>query len=204
MQSLPRPDNRLYLGRGGSGKTTLALRHAEAYPRVLLLLPDDSERAPRGYAVTSDRAGLVRAMMRPRWHLAFIANRDPDTWDWGNEAAFAAGDTLVIWEEAGVFMNGGSLRTATPFAYDLWMRGRHRRCRVFACSQRPARVSRDCTANVSRAVIFNTTEPRDLAFYRSMIFEPDAAAAIPRLDFAAHEALDWTPAGWAVKRAPFD
>ncbi|HUZ71611.1 MAG TPA: hypothetical protein VMU87_01385 [Stellaceae bacterium] len=198
--SLARPDNRLYLGRGGSGKTTLALSHAASFPRVLLSLPDDSEAPPRGFHIIRDRADLVRALMRPAWRVAWIADRRLDLWEWANEAAWLAGDCLVIWEEAGVFMEG--IRLA-PHAYDLWMRGRHRRLRVFACSQRPARVSRDCTANLARAVIFNTTEPNDLRFYRSMIFEPEAAAAIPRLDFAGHEALDWSPAGWAVKKAPF-
>lgn len=198
MRSLPQPDNRLYLGRGGSGKTTLALQHATKFPRVLLVLPDDSERAP--YPATANRRELILAMMQPTFRVAFIADRRLDQWEWANEAAWCAGDCVLVWEEAGVFMDGQRL---APFAYDCWMRGRHRRLRVFGCSQRPARVSRDCTANLARAVVFNTTEPNDLKFYRAMIAGDDVVEMIRRLDFGAHEALDWTPAGSTVKRAPF-
>ena len=200
VRSLPRPDNRLYLGRGGSGKTTLAVAHAATFSRCLLVLPDDSEAPPPGFIITADRAELIRVMLGRSWRVAFVANRRLDQWEWANEAAWRAGDCVTVWEEAGVFMDAQRL---APHAYDLWMRGRHRRVRVFACSQRPARVSRDCTANLARAVIFNTTEPNDLRFYRSMIFETGAAEAIPRLDFEGHEALDWTPSGWKIRRAPF-
>jgi hypothetical protein len=171
---------------------------------VLLVLPDDSERIPARYTVTRNPETLVKLMLAsPSWQLAFVADGEPRAWEWCNEAAFNAGETVIIWEEAHFWMEGRRLRAFAPKAHDLWMRGRHRRCRVFACSMRPAGVSRDCTANVARAMIFNTSEPADLKFYRSMIFDPEAAKAIPRLDYAKHEALDWTPGGWSVKRAPF-
>lgn len=203
MSSLKRPDNRLYFGRGGSGKTTLALQHAGEFPRVLLVRPDDSERLPARYSVTRDPAQLIQLMMAPSWRVAFLCDGAPEAWEWCNEAAFRAGDVCVIWEEAHQWMDGRRLRSFAPHGHTLWMLGRHARCRVFGCSMRPAGVSRDCTANLARAVIFNTTEPSDLKFYRSMIPDAEAARAIPRLDYDRHEALDWSPRGWSVKRAPF-
>ncbi len=202
-RSLPQPDNRLYLGAGGSGKTTLALRHAERFDRVLFVQPDESERSP--YPPTRDRAELVKRMLAPSFHVAFIADLQLDLVEWCNEAAFKAGDTLVIWEEAGTLLPRASLKERAPWAFALWMRGRHRRCRVFACSQRPASVSGDLRANVSRAVIFNTTEPADLDWYKAMIGgRAETMDTIRRLNFAAHEALDWTRAGHQVRKAPFD
>jgi hypothetical protein len=203
MSPLKRPDNRLYLGRGGSGKSTIARRHAEEFDRVLLLLPDESEPAPRFYMATT-HGELALAMMRAdQFRVALICNGSDEMWEWGNRIGFAATDCVVVWEEAGVFMRGGrSLTGRLPYAYDLWMRGRHVGCRVFACSQRPSTVSRDCTANLARAVIFQPTEPNDLKFYRAMNIE-DAAARISALNFDRHEALDWTPSGASVKRAPF-
>lgn len=202
VRPLPRPDNRLYLGRGGSGKTTLCMEHAGAFDRVLLVRPDDSERAP--YPATRDRRRLIETMMAPSFRVTFNVDMQREQWEWASEAAFRAGNVVVIWEEAGTLMSGRSLKDYAPWAFSLWMRGRHRRCRVFACSQRPASVSPDVRANLSRAVIFNTTEPNDLRWYRGMIGDPGVIDAIRSLDFAAHEAVDWTPAGHSVKRAPFD
>jgi hypothetical protein len=203
LRPLPRPDNRLYLGAGGSGKTTLALRHAEKFDRVLFVQPDDSEPAP--YAVVPDKRALIEGMMHPQFRLAFIADLQLDLVEWANEAAFRAGDVLVIWEEAGTMLGTRALKERAPWAFSLWMRGRHRRCRVFACSQRPASVAADLRANVSRAIIFQTTEPADLDWYQGMIGQRrETIETIRGLDYAAHQALDWTRTGQKVKHAPFD
>lgn len=203
MIPLPRPDNRLYLGRGGTGKTSLALEHAEAFRRRIVVCPID-DQAPRMGCdqVTADRAELVRLAMQPSFAVCFTPGElGAENWEWANEAAWRAGDTLIIWDEVGMYFrtDGGSLK---GFAYKLWMAGRHRRCRVFATSQRPARVPRDCTANLARAIVFHTSEPNDLRFYRNMS-PPVTTAAIGELDAARYEALDWTPTGTAKRKAPF-
>jgi hypothetical protein len=204
-RSLLRPDNRLYLGAGGSGKTWLALRHAEKFPRVLFIQPDDSERSP--YPATRDRKELILRMMQPAFRTAFIVDLQLEEAEWANEAAWHAGDCLVIWEEAGTVLPNASLKVRAPFAFSLWMRGRHRRCRVFACSQRPASVAADLRANVARAIIFNMTEPGDVEWAREVmgLNRHDAAAGIARLKIGDYEAIDWQRgAGFAVKNSPFE
>ncbi len=205
-RALPQPDNRLYLGAGGSGKTTLALAHAEKFDRVLQVLPDDSERPAPSFELARDRRELVLAVMRPRFRVAFVCDVQLELVEWANEAAFKAGHCLVVWEEAGTLLPTASLRARAPWAFALWMRGRHVGCRVFACSQRPASVSPDLRANLARAIIFNTTEPGDLDWYEGMIGgRRETIDKIRALDFHAHEALDWRRGGTAeVKRAPFD
>lgn len=197
--SLKEPDNRLYIGMGGSGKTWLALRHAAGYPRIVYVRPEDRERAP--YPEIRDRAALCEAMKQPRFAVTFTTDANPDLWEWANRAALARGDTLILWEEAPSLGDGKP--KLPPFAHALWMRGRHARCRVFAVSQRPSRLSRDCTANLSRAVIFATTEPNDLKFYRDMIGEREAIDQIRSL--AKYHAVDFRPfQGWEVRQSPFD
>ncbi|HEY3917731.1 MAG TPA: hypothetical protein VGL83_08050 [Stellaceae bacterium] len=195
---LPKPDNRLYLGRGGSGKTSLALEHAAQFDRVLMVRPDDSE-PPRFPSARSSHE-LARAMSQDKFRLCINAYMSVENWELANEAAIAAGDTVVIWEEAHLFIRSRSLMDFAPHAFNLWMHGRHFGCRVFAISIRPAGLTADLRANLARAVIFNTTEEADLQFYRHMI--PDRSI-IPKLDFAHHDAVDWTTSGYAVKRAPF-
>lgn len=201
MRPLPRPDNRLYLGRGGSGKTTLAMLHAEKFDRVVVVRADDAEAPP--YPETRDQATLIRVMMQRQFRVTYNVEGQRDQWEWANEAAWRAGNTLIIWEEAGTLMSGRALKDYAPIAFRLWMRGRHRRLHIFACSQRPASLSADVRANLSRAVIFNTSEPNDLLFYRKMTGDGAIADRIRALDFEAHDALDWTPGGFEVKRAPF-
>ncbi len=202
MPSLPRPDNRLYLGRGGSGKSTLARRHADEFDRVLLVLPDESEPIPRGWTVTRDRADLVKRVLAPTWRIAFPTFLDIEQWEWANEAAWHAGGCAVIWEEAGRYTIGGSLKGSAPHAFNLWMAGRHRRVHLFACSQRPASLRADFRANLFRACIFHSTEEDDLRWYRAM-GSRELVERIKTLDYGAHEAVDWSPAGWQVRRAPF-
>lgn len=203
LRSLPRPDNSIYLGAGGSGKSTLAVQHAEKHPRVLFIQPDEGEPAP--YPTTRDRALLIRRMMAPTFRTAFTVDRRLSELEWCNEAAWWAGNVAVIWEEVGTMVPPrGVLADRAPWAYALWMRGRHRRCHLFACSQRPSTVNADLRANVRRCVVFNMTEPADLDWARTVLGGTVPAERITSLELGSYQAVDWQRgAGYAVKNAPF-
>lgn len=200
-QRLPAPDNRLYLGVGGSGKTTLALRHSFAFPRVVICNPNGEDAHQAGAVVIDDRGELVSWLaasgpVRVCWQ-GFDRQPREEAFAWVNRVAWAAGNVLVVWDEADLFMTAQRLPEE---AYRLWNMGRHRSVRVFACSRRPARVSRDCTANLTRACVFRTQEPHDWRFLKDFM-EPSAAAAARELP--KYHAIDWTPAAWSVKKSPF-
>jgi hypothetical protein len=200
MQSLPQPDNRLYLGKGGSGKTTLALCHSHDFARVIICNPNAEDQHEEGADVTDDRAELVQlAAQRGPWRIAwrFTKTGNAVGFDWVNRVAWAAGDCCIVWDEADLFMRHGTMPDA---AYQLWNVGRHHRVRIFACSRRPARVSRDVTANLSRACVFRTQEPTDIDFLGEFM-ERSAADAVKQLQ--PFHAVDWTQQGWAVKKSLF-
>lgn len=203
---LDAPDFRLFLGKSGSGKSTLARYQARGARRLLIHDPNAEASWAEGASVVYGRAELVEAMRGRAWCICWrgaVAARGEaearDAFEWANRAALAAGDALIIWDEVDRFTDAGRL---PPHAYTMVNAGRHRGLRVFACSRRVRRVSRDLTANAGRIVVFQMTEPGDLAWIRNAM-GADAAAMAPRLDFARREALDWSEREVKKKISPF-
>lgn len=202
MLSLKNPDNRLYLGKGGSGKTTLALSHTWRFERVIVCDPNGEGAHTEDAVVIDDRAQLVEAVNDPGpWRVCwrFGGTGFDEGFEWVNRVAWARGDLCLVWDEADQFTRWG----LPPTAFRIWNNGRHRRLRVFACSRRPARVPRDLTANLSRACIFKTQEPNDLKFIRDFTAGREAEGMVRELE--PFHALDWREDGtMAVKKSLFD
>lgn len=203
MTSLPAADNRLYMGKSGSGKTTLALRHAATYRRVLWCDPNGELEAKRlkGAVMCSDRAYLLdlmaaRGPMRIIWRGAITGGED--AFDFANRAAWASEDWCVVWDEVDRFTTASRMPT---YARKLVDSGRHRGLRVWGIARRPASVPRRLSANVQRMLIYRTTEPADLRFYRHIV--GDAVKQIPRIP--NYHAMDWrdTQDDHPIKRCPF-
>ncbi len=200
MNSLPAPDNRLYLGKGGSGKTTLALHHAAAFERELICNPNGEDAHQQHADVTDDPRELIElAARKGSWRICFNFNRTGLVagFRWVNRVALARGDLCLVWDEADLLTERGRL---PPEAYELWNAGRHHRVRILALSRRPANVSPDVRGNLARACVFRMIEPRDLQWLATFM-EPDAARAVTKLQ--RYEAVDWTEAGWSVKKSVF-
>lgn len=203
-RSLTAPDFRLFLGKSGSGKSYLARFQAGSARRLLIHDPNGEDAWSEGAAVIHGRAELVEAMRARSWRIcwrgAVAARGDEEmreAFEWANRAALAAGDCLVIWDEVDRFTDAGRL---PPAAYQVVNAGRHRGVRVFACSRRVRRVSRDLSANAGRIVVFRMTEPGDLRWVRDTMGE-EAARLAPRLPERA--ALDWTEQEVKQKKSPF-
>jgi hypothetical protein len=168
--------------------------------------PNGEDKHAQGADVTASAGDLVDLVKLGRARICWEGAPQFDEQgrptfnplDWACRVAWAAGDYLVVADEADRFMTAGRL---SPGIYQLWNMGRHRRCRVFACSRRPARVSRDCTANVTRAAIFFSQEPADLRYLANFA---DASAVAEVRTLGQYEAIDWTQAGWAKKKSLFE
>lgn len=199
------PDNRLYLGLGGSGKTTLAASHASSFPRVVFCDPNGEKVFESGAHIVTDRRQLLELLARPGpvricWRGVMGAAGEDATreaFEWLNRCAWACGDVLCVWEEIDILCGGGKL---PPNAYRLVNAGRHRDVRIFACARSPKMVPRAFTRNASRIAVFRTIEPLDLDYLRQYM-GTDAAAVLPGLQ--RFEALDWTQTGFAVRKSPY-
>lgn len=201
---LTRADFRLFLGKSGQGKSTLARFQAAQAPRVVIHDPNGEEAWAGGAVVVYDRAALVAQMRAPRFRICWrgsIGASTPeervDAFEWANRVTLARGDTLAVWDEVDMFTTHGRL---PPHAYRMVNAGRHVGLRVFACARRPYRLPMDLRANAGRIMAFRMEEPSDLAWMRAKMGAD--AAALPGL--AQYVALDWTDSGTVKQRkSPF-
>jgi hypothetical protein len=193
------PDNRLLFGRGGSGKSHLVKHWLKRY-RGRLLIHDvaaEPDYAAIADVVTDSFVELVGAVVGREARVLAFRGLSAQAWEDLNRLAWAWEDCLVVWEEVDQWYGPG---VRPPHAFRLINQGRHRRVRIIACSRRPARVSRDFTANASRIVAFHTKEPRDVAYLAEWMGE-GAAAALPALE--PYTALDWRGGEAVVRKSPF-
>ena len=194
------PDLRVVLGAGGSGKTHLVnhwLDGAVGIGRRIVIFNPNAETIYSARATVIDRrADLVAAVMgkddfQISWH-----GLDRDDFDFVNEVAWCAERLTLVWEEVDNWIDAGRL---PDHAFRIVNQGRHRNIRVIACARRPARVSRDLTANASRIVAFRTVEPRDVSYLREFM----GPGADQLRDLAPYTALDWTPKKAKIRKSPF-
>jgi hypothetical protein len=162
---LKAPDNRVYVGAGGSGKSYLARRHLFQFPRTIIISPRDERENARGAIVIYDRASLAYELERlavagvKKFRICFRPAGDPiAAFELLNRAAMIAGDVAVLWDEGGWYIRGGRLPID---ASDIWNGGRHVGCRVFTTSIRSAQLSRDVTGNATEVFIFRAADDED-------------------------------------------
>lgn len=197
-------DVRLFFGRGQAGKTYLVQHQLKRLGRGARVLIHDTVAEP-GYAqgahVVETPADLVRLVrdqggpLRICWRG--VATMAQEAFEFANRVAWAAENFTVVWEEVDSFVDAGRL---PEWAFRIVNHGRHRGLRVFACARRPARVSRDLTANATRIVAFHTSEPADVEYLRKYVGQ---AVAVQVAGLGRYECLDWTPAGARVRKSPF-
>jgi hypothetical protein len=130
------PDNRVFLGMGGEGKSHLA-RHQSwtVAPRVVICDPNAEPAWASGALVVDDPVDLCHLLKEQE---ARVCWRGFDTMGeeagflWANRAALAAGDCLIVWDEVDFFFPYIKPDTSP---YRLWNAGRHQGCRCFAIAR---------------------------------------------------------------------
>jgi len=192
-------DIRLCLGKTSSGKSTLARFWMKRERRVLICDPNGEDAWAEGAHVTVDRAELVdlvsrKGRMRICWR-GVMTGGIPD-FEWANRCAWAGEDFWLVWDEVERFVEAGRL---PPEADKLVQAGRHRGCRIVACTRRPYLMPRLITSQANRMAVFRTTEPRDLDYFARYVGE--VVKQVPNLP--DYHAVDWTEHGATVKKSPF-
>ncbi|WP_341894304.1 hypothetical protein [Ferrovibrio terrae] len=192
---LSRPSIELYFGRGGTGKTCLALSRIGP-ARSILFDINEQEILARHAVVCTTARELVLALQGNARRICWrgFGTLGPAAFEFGNKAAWAAGDLVVYWDEVDFMMEPSH---CPPWAYRLINAGRHHGVTIKATARRPASVSRHLTAGATAVYSYAVTGSRDVV-YLADFFGRDAAAALPNL--GRGQALIWTEHGTTQKK----
>lgn len=210
LSPLLEPDNRVFLGMGGEGKSHLA-RHQSwtVASRVIICDPNAEPAWASGAMVVDHPADLCQLLKEPEARLCwrgFDHMGEEAAFLWANRAALAAGDTLIIWDEVDFFYP--YIKPDTP-PYRVWNAGRHQRVRCFAIARSALAVPRTLTRNATSVCAFVTAEPSDIKYLAGTPRAPgligiEAATAVQGLKPGSRQCVHWRRGGgWQVRKSPF-
>jgi len=184
---LAKPDNKIIIGKTGSGKSIKALNLVKDCTRVLIFdtLGHDYSDGVCFYDMNTLKAWWrtvhdksFRIIYRPLDEIAEFEEICKLCW--------ACRDMSVLIEEMDIFCQYGR----TPFSFiQLLKRGRHRDIHLVGVTQRPVGVDKNVTAMATEIYVFETNEPRDLDYLKERL-SAEAVEQIKTLQ--AYQWLKWT------------
>lgn len=191
----PVVDVRLYVGRGGSGKTALMRHHLKNEKRIIILDANGEPEYAAMCEIVTTPSDLIEAVRKKTFKVAVRVpfGSDPKSmFDIACNCAWAAENCVIVWEEVHTYRIGSAL---PKIGESLVNQGRHRRVRVWAATRRPINL-RTLTASCTAIYAFPTTEPNDLSFYDDLMGTGagDAAKTAGQYSY-----LQWTEKGYAVQ-----
>lgn len=200
MAVLTKADFRACFGKSTSGKSTLARSWIAQARRVIIFDPNGEPDWAAGADVTSDPAELVAlAGRKGRSRICWrgVMTGGVEAFEWGNRCAWAGEDYWVVWDEVERFCVNSQF---PPVADKLVQAGRHRGCRIIACTRRPKRMPIIFRSLATRMAVFRMTAPEDINFFVDMMGR-ELADQLPML--RDYHAIDWTETGASIKKSPF-
>lgn len=186
------------LGKRGSGKTTLAKKIQNAYPRLIIIdrLREYRERGPGIWAVETFQgfAGAIRATLdSPKFKIIFQFSVEADNHaDLFNEVMRVCymryqccelqSSICVVIDEV---HNWASPHFVPKWLKEALLTGRHQNMALITASQRPANVHKDILAQSHHIFCANIAESNDFDYLKNVIGATTAARlrTLPKFHF---------------------
>ncbi|NVM23722.1 MAG: hypothetical protein HWN68_18330 [Desulfobacterales bacterium] len=152
-------------GQRGSGKTTWIKSHLRDLNRYLLYDTLGEYEAPTRFLDIESLLEYCKAKREGFFEVVFDPPNDED-FPVFCRIALAVRRIYVVIEEMDLF----SKPSETPIELQRLIKyGRHYEINIIGVSRRPAEVSRLFTSQATRFILFKQIEPRDIAYFRSII-----------------------------------
>jgi len=156
----------LIFGKRGSGKSYLAQSLVEKYDRLFIF---DTLGEYTGGVVFEDPEKLKEFwghIYKKKFRIIYRPLIPQQEFDWIAELIYELGDVTLLVEEIDAFAS--PYQVSREFA-QLLQRGRHKNIELIGVTQRPFGIPRLLTSQAKQIYVFNTNEPRDLEYLRSLL-----------------------------------
>lgn len=160
----------LVIGKRGSGKSVL-VKHLIAPARRLVVF-DMMIEYKHGVCFGREDLGDMLTFWSTHYRGAFRMNYRPLNpkveIEWLARGVFLLGDLTFVVEEIDA--------VCTAWVIPEWLgyciqRGRHKNIELIGVTPAPFGINRDLTRQAKRIIVFNTNEPKDIAYLKNLLGE---------------------------------
>lgn len=158
----------LIFGKRGSGKSYLAKKLIENEPRLLMF--DVMSEYKEGVAFDVENYELFleffRKVYRGRFRIIYRPIKPTEEIEQIGELIYVLGNCCFLIEEIDCYSS--PYQISDNFAAII-QRGRHKNIKLIGITQRPFGIHRLLTSQAKEIYIFNTNEPRDREYLRTLL-----------------------------------
>ncbi len=157
---------RLIFGKRGCGKTKLAQSLIAPQPRVIVY--DTLGEYTDGVLIDQQETlGLFwLKVYRHQFRIVYQPLDPEGEFDWCCRLVWECGHVTFLVEELDRYAKPLGMSLALK---EIVQRGRHREIELIGVTQRAANIDRLITSQAKEMFIFNTTEPRDIDYFKDTI-----------------------------------
>jgi len=158
----------LIFGKRGSGKSYLARKLIEAEPRLIVFdtMSEYENGVVFGIENYDEYLKFWRQVYRDRFRIIYRPIKPAEEIERIGELVYTLGNCCFLIEEVDCYCT--PYQISDNFAAII-QRGRHKNIKLFAITQRPYGIHRLLTSQAKEIYIFNTNEPRDREYLRTLL-----------------------------------